>query len=344
MSRKIIYLINPISGTGGKSSLQELITRKTTAQRIDFSILPTNAEGNYDYLIPVIEKEKITDVVICGGDGTVSAVAAALMGTTTRIGIIPMGSGNGLAFAAKIPASPSRALDLIFSGKASPVDGFTINGRFSCMLCGIGFDAEVAHEFARQKKRGLQTYIRVSFARFFHASPYRFRISIPSAQSAPPAQTTALAQNLSATPDLPSYHNGEYAFPVDAFFISVANGNQFGNNFTIAPKARLDDGLLDIVVVKKMGKFRMVLSVIRQVLGGNRLRAVPDLSISGLSKPGTSLSARQRNTSILYFQSPRLIIGNPGEAPLHIDGDPRFTAKEFIIQIMPRAFMLIRPS
>src|SRR5450432_3638644 len=166
MSRKIIYLINPISGTRGKTSLQELITRRTTTQKIDFSIMPTDATGNYDYLIPVIEKEKITDIVVCGGDGTVSAVAAALMGTTTRIGIIPTGSGNGLAFAAQIPAAP--------------IDGFTINGRFSCMLCGIGFDAEVAHEFAKQKTRGLQTYIRVSFARFFHTSAYRFRISVPA--------------------------------------------------------------------------------------------------------------------------------------------------------------------
>ena len=304
MSRKIIYLINPISGTKGKSSLQELITWRTQAQNIEFSILPTDAAGNYDHLLPIIEKEKITDIVVCGGDGTVNAVAAALMGTTTRIGIIPTGSGNGLAFAARIPAAPSRALDLIFAGKASPIDGFMINDRFSCMLCGIGFDAEVAHEFARQKTRGLQTYIRVSFARFFHTGAYRFCVNVPAP------------------------HGAEYNFPVDAFFISVANGNQFGNNFTIAPKARLDDGLLDIVVVKKMGKFRMVLAVLRQVLGGNRLRAISD---------------HLHRSSILYFQTPSLTIDNPDEAPLHIDGDPAATAPHFDIRIVPGAFMLIQP-
>lgn len=304
MSRKIIYLINPISGTKGKSSLQDLITRRTKAQNIEFSLIPTNAAGNYDHLIPVIEQEKITDIVVCGGDGTVNAVAAALMGTTTRIGIVPTGSGNGLAFAARIPASPSRALDLIFAGKASPVDGFMINDRFSCMLCGIGFDAEVAHEFAKQKTRGLQTYIRVSFSRFFRAGAYRFRINVPAPQGA------------------------EYNFPVDAFFISVANGNQFGNNFTIAPKARLDDGLLDIVVVKRMGKFHLVLAVLRQVLGGNRLRAVSD---------------RLHRSTILYFQTPTLTIDNPDEAPLHIDGDPSATAQHFNIRIVPGAFTLIQP-
>src|ERR1700737_1189002 len=111
MARKIVYLINPISGTHGKSSLHELITRKTTERTIDFIILPTNAEGNYDYLISLIENENVTDIVICGGDGTVRAVAAALLGRPVNIGIIPMGSGNGLAFAAGIPKQSSRALD-----------------------------------------------------------------------------------------------------------------------------------------------------------------------------------------------------------------------------------------
>jgi diacylglycerol kinase (ATP) len=335
MPRKIIYLINPISGTRGKSSLQELITRRTNAEKIDFTILPTDMEGNYEYLLPVIEREKITDVVVCGGDGTVSAVAAALMGTPTRIGIIPTGSGNGLAFAAHIPASPAKALDIVFAGKASPIDGFMINGHFSCMLCGIGFDAEVAHEFALQKKRGLQTYIRISFARFFHTSAYRFRISLPNAHVPSPAL------DRSGIPDLPSSASsvppaigsrastdGQYSFPVDAFFISVANGNQFGNNFTIAPKAKLDDGLLDFVVVKRMGKFRMVLAVLRQVLGGNRLRAVSNL---------------RRRSTILYFQAPELTIENIDAAPLHIDGDPGASAPSFVIGVVPRAFTLIRP-
>ena len=111
MPRKIIYLINPISGTGGKSSLQDLIILKTEARKIDYCILPTDAAGRYDFLIPAIQKDQITDIGICGGDGTVSAVAAALKGVSVRIGIIPMGSGNGLAFAAKIPKDPSKALD-----------------------------------------------------------------------------------------------------------------------------------------------------------------------------------------------------------------------------------------
>jgi diacylglycerol kinase (ATP) len=315
MPRKIIYLINPISGTGGKSSVQELITQRTKKNNIDFTILPTNAEGRYAYLIPLIEKEKVTDIVICGGDGTVNAVAACLKGTNTRIGIIPMGSGNGLAFAAKIPKTPSGALEIIFAGKASPIDGFTINDHFSCMLCGIGFDAKVAHEFAGQKKRGLQTYIRISLAQFLKTGAYRFQIRLPDPRTGD--------ERPGNDPQA-----GDHSFSVDAFFISIANGNQFGNNVTIAPKASLHDGLLDIVIAKKTGKLRLILAVIRQVMGKNPLQRNPE---------------QHGQSTVLYFQTPGLIIGNPQDAPLHIDGDPGQTAREFVIRVVPRAIMLIQP-
>jgi diacylglycerol kinase (ATP) len=297
VARKIIYLINPISGTRGKSSLKELIARRTKEQNIDFDILPTNAEGKYDFLPELISREKVTDIVICGGDGTVNAVAATLQGNLVRVGIIPMGSGNGLAFAAKIPRDPSKALNIIFAGKASLIDGFMINDRFSCMLCGIGFDAQVAHTFAQQPTRGLQTYVRVTLRHFFSGKCWPFDIDLPDAQR----------------------------FQTEAFFISIANANQFGNHFTIAPKARLDDGLLDIVIVKKMNKLRTLLAVLRQVRGGYPVKAAPG------------------NGHILYFQTPSLRIVNSQLAPLHIDGDPQATAPVFDIHILPKIFQLIQP-
>lgn len=247
----------------------------------------------------------VTDIVVCGGDGTVSAVMAALTGTATRVGIIPMGSGNGLAFAAKIPRDPGRALDIIFAGKASCIDGFLINGHFSCMLCGIGFDGKVAHEFALQPTRGLQTYVKVTMKNFFSARSYPFRISIPAAGN-----------------------GGALSFSVDAFFINVANGDQFGNHFTIAPKASLEDGQLDIVVVKKAARFSFLLSVIRQVLGGYSIQTSP-------------VSAVRRR--VLYFRTASLEIANPEYAPLHIDGDPAAPASELIIKIVPKAIWLIQP-
>jgi YegS/Rv2252/BmrU family lipid kinase len=303
-NRRLLYLINPISGTRGKRSIREMIRQRTAEKGIAFEILPTKADGDYTSLTQVIERQGVTDIIVCGGDGTVSAVAAALRDRNIRIGIIPMGSGNGLAYAAGIPADPAGALEVVFAGKAQPIDGFLINGRFSCMLCGIGLDASVAHEFAGQQRRGLGTYIRVTMKNFFVARPYPFRLHIPEGPGGP------------------------RTLDVKAFFVSVANGNQFGNHFTIAPKASLSDGLLDIVVAKRTNRLRFLLSVLRQVMGGYRVQTRP---------------RDHGNGKIIYFQTPSLLIDNPGDAPLHIDGDPKASAPSFQITIVPEAIRLIQP-
>jgi diacylglycerol kinase (ATP) len=248
MARKIIYLINPIAGAKEKLSLKEILVRKTREQNIDFDIVFSNPVGEYRFLVNKVKEEKFTDVVVCGGDGTVNAVVAALKEIKVNIGIIPMGSGNGLAFAAKIPKQIQKALAVIFKGKASFVDGFTINGQFSCMLCGIGFDALVAHKFAKQKKRGMQTYAKVSAINYFKAKPYLFEIEV----------------------------NGR-SFSTEAFLICIANSNQFGNHVTIAPQASLQDGLLDIVIVNKMSKFTLPFSVIGQLTGMNAVTPFSEL-------------------------------------------------------------------
>ncbi len=239
MSRKILYLINPVSGSRRRFSLQQIIAEKTQEQDISFEINAADKSGHYTYLKSKIKNENITDVVICGGDGTVNQVTAALLGIDVNIGIVPAGSGNGLAFSAKIPKEAARALQIIFNGKSAKIDGFHINNHFGCMLCGIGFDAQVAHDFALDEQRGLATYVKQSVKNFVKASPYKFHITIKGK-----------------------------TFSTEAFFISIANSNQFGNNFTIAPKASLDDGLLDIIVVKRMSKARMLWAVLQQIRPG----------------------------------------------------------------------------
>lgn len=299
MDRKLIFFINPISGTKAKALVPEIIQKTTSAKGLPFEILHTNAEGDYTYLRLKIAEEKITDIIICGGDGTVNQLANALQGVDVNIGIIPMGSGNGLAFAAGIPKRIDKALEIIFKGKSAYIDSFYINGRFSCMLCGLGFDAQVAHDFAKQKKRGLATYVKQSTRNFFKAKPYPFRLTV----------------------------NGTHLHS-EAFFISIANSNQFGNNFTIAPKASLHDGLLDIVVVNKMSKMRMVWTVLKQIRIG-QVRMYED--------------KKYHRNDIHYFQTKSLTIQNPQLAPLHIDGDPAETASEFEVQIIEKAFRLIMP-
>lgn len=297
MKRKIIFLLNPIAGTGNKFRIRQLIEKKCAAAGVSFEIHTTHPEGNYSGIRTKIAEEGITDIVVAGGDGTINSVVNDLRDTGIPFGIIPCGSGNGLAFSAGIPKNPGKALDLIFTGKPVLTDAFTINSNFSCMLSGLGFDAQVAHDFAKQNKRGLITYVRQTIANFLRAKPYPFEVSV-----------------------------GNTPLSADAFFISIANSNQFGNRFTIAPEARLNDGLLDIVVMPKMNKTYMLLAVLWQIRRGK----VNELHYT---KKG-----------IIYFQTDRLHIGNPGSAPLHIDGDPKPTAPSFDISIIPDAFRLIRPS
>jgi diacylglycerol kinase (ATP) len=299
MPRKFIFLVNPISGTKSKQALPDVISTIAKLYNQKIEILPTVASGDYTFVKQKIEEEGITDVILCGGDGTVNTVVQQLLDTHVNFGIIPMGSGNGLALTAQIPRSLNKALQIVFTGTPKYIDAFSINQSFACMLCGIGFDAKVAHDFAQQKKRGLFTYAEQSLKNFFSAKPYSFEVKLP-----------------------------ESSLQTEAFFISVANSNQFGNQFTIAPHASLSDGLLDIVIVSKMAKVRFPVSVLLQVLGINA-----PIDKNALTKKG-----------IMYFQTDALKIKNIDSAPIHIDGEPKETIKQLDIRVIPRCFKLIQPS
>lgn len=299
MPRHIIYIINPIAGTRVKKDLQSFIEQKTKEQGIPFQIFPSAADGDYSFLHPLIKEQKITDIVIAGGDGTVNNVVSSLLGFDINFGIIPCGSGNGLASSAKIPKQPGKALDVIFKGDVAAIDGFTINDRFACMLCGLGFDAKVAYDFAQQPKRGLITYIKLAVTNFFSAKTYPFEIQLAN-----------------------------QSFNTDAFFISIANSNQFGNNFTIAPKASLSDGLLDIVIVTRQNKLSLLGQIFKQVRGRNPLQK------------GGLINHKKK---VIYFQTDKLTIINPLPAALHIDGDPADTSEGFQIEIKKKCFRLLLP-
>ena len=297
--RHIIYIINPISGTRTRKDLELFIEKKTRANNIPFQIFPSVASGDYSFLHPIIKEQKITDVVIAGGDGTVSQVVSSLMDCKVNFGIIPCGSGNGLAYTAKIAKEPAKALDIIFNGKPSAIDGFYINDQFACMLCGVGFDAKVAHDFAKEPKRGLTTYVKQVVKNFFSAKTYSFELTV-----------------------------NNKTFTMDAYLISIANSNQFGNNFTIDPKASLTDGLLDVVIVTNQSKLSVLLQTLKQIRGKNKLE---------------TKTIEEKKKGVIYFQTDKLSISNLSQAPLHIDGDPAETPEKLTIEVKKKCFRLIQP-
>ena len=296
MQRRFIFLFNPHSGVQKGKSLSEIITERCQQSAMQFSIEHSRADGDYSSLKEKIKTESVTDVVIAGGDGTISTIVAAIKDLPVNIGIIPRGSGNGLALAAGISKDVNRAIDIIFNGNAQQVDAFLINDHFSCMLSGIGFDAQVAHEFDSQKQRGLKKYIQLTLKNLQRIKSYRFSIKAK-----------------------------EVDLQLRAYFISVANSNQFGNQFTIAPKASLQDGLLDIVAVEKTNLFFVLMRILWHI------------------RFGTFTGDFTKRRGITYFQTAELTITNTDNAPLHIDGDGKPGASLFHIKVLPAAYSLLMP-
>lgn len=298
MSRHILYIINPISGTRNKESLRELVGARTAAAGIRYTIEASTANGNYAHLDALV-RGGVTDIVIAGGDGTINSGLAGLRHWNLPFGIIPCGSGNGLALSAGLSRQPEKALDIIFAGNHLPTDAFEVNGRFACMLCGLGFDAQVAHDFANDPARGLNTYIRKTISNFFSAKAYPFTIVI-----------------------------GTESIDTEAFFISIANSNQFGNNVTIAPHANLRDGLLDVVIVTRQNKLSLLLQTAGQLFGLNR----------PVRTMGTT-----RDAAVMYFQTDRIVISNHSGAPLHVDGDPAAREERLDFRVLKHAYSLLVP-
>jgi diacylglycerol kinase (ATP) len=297
LERKIIYLINPISGTKKKDLIVRYIKEKTTQKQIWHQIYDTNVNGDYNWLRQTIKTEAITDVVVIGGDGSINQVVRAVGNSPVNIGIIPAGSGNGLAFTAKISKDYKKALEVIFKNNAIPTDAFMINQSFSCHLCGLGFDAQVAHEFAKEASRGLITYTKQTLKNYIKAPAYHFEITID-----------------------------DLTFSTEAFLISIANSNQFGNHFTIAPLASLHDGLLDVVIAQKRNKISLPFSIMQQIRGKNKIQ---------------QLQQNFKQKAIVYLQAANIIIKNPQHAPLHIDGDPAATDTQFDCKVLPNYFKLL---
>jgi YegS/Rv2252/BmrU family lipid kinase len=305
LNRKLFYIINPIAGNGSRGSLRKQIEERTRKAGYDFECRDSAIDGNYYLIAHAIQSEGFTDIIIAGGDGTINQVVGALRYLELPFGIIPCGSGNGLARCAGLSTDPQEALDTIFSGSAMRTDGYTVNGNFACELTGLGFDGAVAHAYAQSATRGLNTYIRHAIKQFASAPSYRFIVRL-------------FGQALS----------------LDAYMITVANANQFGNKVTIAPYASLSDGLLDVVIVKKQHKLPLLWRAYRQLSGQNQPLRGEDII--------TSLSDKRNQQDIHYWQVSAIEIENLDDAMIHVDGEATSRVEKAKIEIAPSVFRLIR--
>ena len=220
-TKSIIFIINPISGTHNKDDMPKLIEEHLDKMRFHHEVVFTEYAGHaaelaYHYA------ETGTDIVVAvGGDGTINEVARSLVHTQTALGIIPCGSGNGLARHLCIPLDPIRAIELINYCQIEEFDSGVINELPFFCTCGMGFDAFISLKFAEAGKRGPITYVE-----------------------------NVLREGLKYKPETYEVEDSTGARRYKAFLIACANASQYGNNAYIAPGATMKDGLMDVIVME----------------------------------------------------------------------------------------------
>ncbi len=223
VKRNILILINPVSGISNKDRIRQIIKENLDDSDLDYEIKFTGYPGHGTELAQEAVKKGLNAVVVAGGDGSVNEVAKGLVNTNVALGIIPAGSGNGLAHFLHLPFNLDKAINTIRAFRVKKIDAFTINDKFGCNLAGAGFDAKVAVAFSKVKRRGFWTYFKIVLHEYFNYKPRHYVLEFDG--------------NI---------------IERKALMVCFANSNQFGNNAVIAPEAIADDGLIDICIISKV--------------------------------------------------------------------------------------------
>jgi YegS/Rv2252/BmrU family lipid kinase len=233
MSSKIAFIINPKAGVKKKIDLEYFISNNFP-KHIPFDLIIWKNKDDFESIKQTILNGAYTIVVACGGDGTVNQVASVVVNTKMALGVLPLGSGNGLARSNAIPMNLLKALKIIAAGQTKKMDAGTINHIPFFCTAGIGFDALIANEFATSTKRGFATYLKTTVKEYFGYNPHKYTITV----------------------------DGKMV-KITAFLITVANAGQWGNNIFIAPHAKLDDGIFHISVLRPFSRFAIPLIAAR---------------------------------------------------------------------------------
>ena len=224
---RIAFIINPKSGTNKKLNLPDIILESIDQSKLLPEFLYTKCAGHATELAKELIEKGYTRIVAAGGDGTVNEVAKALVNTDVAMGILPCGSGNGLARFLGIPMKMKDAIAVQNQGHTLAMDYGKINDNPFFCTCGVGFDAHIGNKFATSTKRGFMTYLKETVKAFFSYKPKKYKIKV----------------------------DGE-KLKTRAFLITVANAGQYGNDAYIAPQADITDGMLDLCILTPFPKHK----------------------------------------------------------------------------------------
>lgn len=224
MKKKLLLVINPVSGTvQDKSETVAQIKDKLENQHLELTVWETTGEDDQAKIRKLIQQDSFDAVLIGGGDGTIKMVVEAVLDADHTVGIIPLGSANGLATSLEI-ASMDEAIEAIIDEEEIKMDAIKINGELSLHLSDFGFNASLIKKFEDGGERGMLSYFKSSVAQLFDVQPYQFEIAI-----------------------------GEKVEQIEAKMLVIANGNKYGTGALINPVGKIDDGFFEIIALDPIG-------------------------------------------------------------------------------------------
>jgi YegS/Rv2252/BmrU family lipid kinase len=291
MKKRILFILNPKAGSGLNETITSHIKKAFDEKEFDIEIVVTEYAGHATVLSRKAAENKFDIVAAAGGDGTINETAQSLKNTSTALAIIPTGSGNGFARHFKIPMNIEKAISIIKKGKTASVDSLMINEKFCMNIAGAGFDAHIAHLFANYGKRGFASYIKLVMKEYFSYNEKKYEIAFEN-------------KKINST----------------AFLVALANASQFGNGARIAPLANIEDGMIDVTILKKIPLSRIIF-VVARIFNGRLIH-------SGYAE-------------ILRGKS--FTISSTEEIMIHIDGEPGGFCKKIIATVDPLSVKLIIP-
>jgi diacylglycerol kinase (ATP) len=292
---KQVFIFNPKSGRSRRTALiLPMLEHFISARDLDAELIRTEGPGHATEIARDAVSAGCLRVVAVGGDGTVNEVAQALIHTPAAMGLVPCGSGNGLALHLGLPGTPADALELAagISGRVAEIDTGTANGLPFVNAMGLGLDADVARRFNGLVRRGLPAYTRTALSAFLRRSTERCHVSV-----------------------------GRQQETMDMMLIAVANSDQYGNNARIAPRARVDDGVLDLVAIRPVGLFSACFLGARLFMG-----------------------SIDRSHCVRRLKGARFLIERPAAGLIHTDGETHMAGACVEVVVRPRSLRLIVPA
>jgi diacylglycerol kinase (ATP) len=293
-SSNVVAIVNPLSGAGAHPDVASrrvaLIESRFAATGIAGCVHVTTHAGHARELASRAAADRADLVVAWGGDGTINEVAGAIAGTGTVLGIVPAGSGNGFANELGIPREPAHAIDIALTGATRTIDAGEMDGRFFFNIAGIGFDAAVAEQFnaCERGRRGLRPYLRIAVTQAFRYRSRRYRVELDGEV----VETTAL-------------------------LVAFANGREYGNGMRLAPRASMEDGLLEAIIVNDRAAMTRLWHARHLALG------------SADRAPG--LTRRSVRTATIESDQPMTY---------HVDGEIGRAGRTVSVRVRPRALQV----